>query len=507
MGDHKERIHFGTLERDAVGYAKRKREEAQQEAQQGSTSHISRINLDMIDEVVDETEDASLRSESLESRRKAMQEFERKRIARTIAVPTEDEKVKLALRKHGHPICLFGEDAGDRRSRLRYILSKIVMEGGKADEQSDKEEGGTGSDDENEEFFTEGSQELLRARRDMAEFSLGRAQKRIEQQREEFKVPLVEVRQRRQELITKLKSYANMGSQVGDDRPLSRGIFSPDSKHFLTSSWTGHIKLWSIPDCQHIRTYRGHTDRVGGLSFHPRAGSLGEETADFSSGAADSTILLWSMGKETPVGKLEGHASRVVHVDHHPNGSYLGSASYDGSWRLWDIATQTELLLQEGHSRELFALKFQCDGSLVATGGLDGIGRVWDLRSGRSIMSLQGHAKEIFGIDWSPNGFQVATGSADNTVKIFDVRRIAQVHEIPAHRSMVTDVRFSRHGGGQYLATASNDGLVNVWTAGDWRLQKSLAGHSGKVMSVDISSDGSCMASTGYDCTLKLWME
>ncbi|KAJ1937880.1 hypothetical protein EC988_007754, partial [Linderina pennispora] len=192
MSNRQERVHFGTLERDAVGYAKRKREEEQQETQEAGTSRISNIDLDMIEEVVDEAEDAELRSETLESRRMAMQEFERKRIARAIAVPTDDEKVKLALRKHGHPICLFGEDAGDRRSRLRYILSKIAMEGGQIDEQADKEKGGAESDDENEEFFTEGSQELLKARRDIAAFSLGQAQKRIERQREEFKVPLVE---------------------------------------------------------------------------------------------------------------------------------------------------------------------------------------------------------------------------------------------------------------------------------------------------------------------------
>ncbi|KAJ1720227.1 hypothetical protein LPJ53_005131, partial [Coemansia erecta] len=222
---------------------------------------------------------------------------------------------------------------------------------------------------------------------------------------------------------------------------------------------------------------------------------------------------------DTPVGQLKGHQGRVVHVDHHPSGDYLGSASYDGSWRLWDIATQKELLLQEGHSREVFALRFQKDGALVASAGLDGVGRVWDLRSGRSIMELTGHAKEIFGLDWSPNSYQLASGSADNTVRVFDLRKICSVYEIPAHKSMVTDVRFFHasqgqamdEGGdgglasGQYMATASNDGLVNIWTVGDWKLQRSLAGHVGKVLSVDVSGDGNYIASAGYDRTVKLW--
>ncbi|KAJ1961252.1 hypothetical protein GGI12_003346 [Dipsacomyces acuminosporus] len=557
----RERIHFGSLERDAVAYAKRKREEEEKEederqqqsaakraASGAGISAAGGIDLDLIDEVVDITEEEALTGEALENRRKAMMEFERKRIARAIAVPTDDAKVKEALRANGHPICLFGEDAADRRARLRYILSKIAIQkqkegggevgkegaemGGVEDEMAEEEE-----EEEEEEFYTEGSQDLLDSRRDIAMFSLCKAKSRIKRQANLFSVPLANVRAKRQDLTKSLESYANVGSQVGDERPLSRVAFSPNSQLLLSSSWSGLIKLWDVPGCQPVRTFRGHTDRIGGLSFNPQATlGLSEDAANFASGAADCNIYLWSLAKETPIGKLQGHASRVVHVDHHPSGKYLGSASYDGSWRLWDIARETELLLQEGHSREVFALKFQGDGALVGTAGLDGIGRVWDLRSGRSIMSLEGHAKEIYALDWSPNGFQVATGSADNTVRIFDLRKICSLCQIPAHKSLVTDVQFfhaqslNRHpqlGGdkgmdvdmdmdvdtgidaylsdGQYLASASNDGLVNIWSAGDWKLQKSLAGHVGKVMAVDIAGDGSYIASAGYDRTFKLW--
>ena len=36
--------------------------------------------------------------------------FERKKRARTLAVPTEDKKVRERLREMGEPVCLFGED-------------------------------------------------------------------------------------------------------------------------------------------------------------------------------------------------------------------------------------------------------------------------------------------------------------------------------------------------------------------------------------------------------------
>lgn len=53
-----------------------------------------------------------------------LEEFERRRKARSINVSTDDAEVKRNLRQLSEPICLFGEGPADRRSRLRDILSR-----------------------------------------------------------------------------------------------------------------------------------------------------------------------------------------------------------------------------------------------------------------------------------------------------------------------------------------------------------------------------------------------
>jgi U4/U6 small nuclear ribonucleoprotein PRP4 len=65
---------------------------------------------------------------------------------------------------------------------------------------------------------------------------------------------------------------------------------------------------------------------------------------------------------------LKGHQNRVCRVAFHPSGQYVGSASFDTTWRLWDVTTSKELLLQEGHSKEVYSIDFQNDGSLAASG-------------------------------------------------------------------------------------------------------------------------------------------
>ncbi|CAG8693020.1 623_t:CDS:2, partial [Scutellospora calospora] len=172
-------------------------------------------------------------------------------------------------------------------------------------------------------------------------------------------------------------------SQIGDDRPISQCTFSPDNSLIATGSWSGLCRIWSVPSCETVITYKGHADRVGGVAWHPQATfSIDKSLVNLASGAADGLINLWSLESDSPLGTLQGHTSRVAKIDFHPSGRFIASASYDYSWRLWDVETTGELLLQEGHFKEVYAIRFQND---------DAIGRVWDLRTGRSAMVLEGH--------------------------------------------------------------------------------------------------------------------
>lgn len=490
--------------------------------------------------------------------------FQRRKLARSLAVPTKDLDVRLKLRELGHPSTCFAEDPVDRRERLREALlverqrildarkAAALAEGRDPEDLSDdevKSESEDEDEDQEEEFFTEGTNELLQARRDIAWFSLARAKRRLVSQKNEATASLASIAGVRKSIYEPLKQYTSLGSQTADERAISMVRFSPSGSHLATGSWSGGVKLWNIPSATHHRTLRGHTEKVGGVAWHPRA-TLDQPTSavNLVSGAADNNVHLWNLEQDTPIGTLRGHAARVARVAVHPSGKYVGSASFDGTWRLWELQTQKELLLQEGHSKEVYSIEFQNDGALVASGGLDSIARLWDLRTGRTCMVLDGHASSILSIDFHPNGYQVATASGDDTCRIWDMRKLKSIYTIPAHQSSVSDVRFFRSGeemqakwehagasvngvktngradsmdtsndqdedkkpstlskSGLYLATSGYDGLLKVWSSDDWQLLRSLRGDNGKVMSCDIHPDGEYLASGEWRRTFKLW--
>nr|XP_018265798.1 U4/U6 small nuclear ribonucleoprotein PRP4 [Kwoniella dejecticola CBS 10117]OBR87956.1 U4/U6 small nuclear ribonucleoprotein PRP4 [Kwoniella dejecticola CBS 10117] len=545
--------------------------------------------MDLDDLTVDNTYQLGGSDDERERAKNAalIEELDRKKKFRKMAVPTDDKKVRERLRAYGEPMTLFGEGPGDRRDRLKYVQEQIEQArggggdgmdvDGDSDESSDSEE--------EEEFYTEGSDDLLEARRKLARYSLSKARTRIARQRVEVGLPLGKIVSLRKEVFSELKTFNNLGSQFGDDRPLSTIRFSPNSQYILTTSWTGDTKIWDLPNLNPVSTKKGHLDKIGGAAWHPQAtlpGGIGEDGVNFATGGGEGSVKLWSMSGDKPIATLTGHENRVGRVAFHPSGSYLGSAGFDGTWRLWDVEKQKELLTQEGHSKEVYALAFQDDGALVSSGGFDAIGRVWDIRTGRTAMVLDGHIKEILAMDFAPNGYQVATGSGDDTVRIWDLRALKTQYMIPAHKSSVSDVRFFKSsseissigingdlplsgtvkGGvtdstlmevdqdksddndnvvqeeeedvkpningnangstststgtrtepieglnrsGLFLITSGFDCNVRIWSSDEWSLIKNLPTDSGKVMSVDISSDSKFIASASYSRSFHLF--
>ncbi|SPO29791.1 related to PRP4 - U4/U6 small nuclear ribonucleoprotein [Ustilago trichophora] len=457
-------------------------------------------------------------------------QLDARKLARSLAIPTSDPKVRLRLRELGEPITCFGEREMDRRERLRQLLAQRIQhqaqDAATSSQPSATDDDASDNDDdqqEQDEFYTEGSSTLVEARRKIACFSLQRSKRRLAAQRRDATVPLASIVKLRSQVFEPIKSYTNLGSQIGDDRPVSMTRFSPNSHLVATGSWSGSIKLWQVPDATHKHTYRGQTDKIGGVAWHPQATLTQDPSAvNLVSGAGDASVCLWSLDSDRPLATLEGHEARVARTAFHPSGSYVASASFDGTWRFWDVSTGECLTVQEGHSREVYSVEFQDDGALVASGGLDAIGRVWDMRTGRTAMVLDGHAKEILSIDFAPNGYQLATASGDDTVRIWDMRALKSIYTIPAHTSSVSDVRFFRSlshrkqpfapeqqdnvsKNGLYLATCGYDGMVRIWSADDWQLLRTLSGDGGRVMSVDISSDGEMLVSGEWGRTFKLW--
>ena len=447
--------------------------------------------------------------ESLEAKKKQEEmtkKLELQKKAKNIIVPTNENDVKIQLRELGHPITYFGETPADRRDRLKQLLSKILIETGSV--PTFKKHKTHLRDEENEYFLYEGSAELKNARQEIAKYSLKEAAIRVEKNKiKKETIDPIEEEELIDRELEEIPKFEMSMCQFADPSCVSKGCFSPDTKYFATSGWSGLCKVWSIPDCNLKTTLLGHSNRAIDIQFSPFFGKEGNTSVSLATSGADNTVRLWPLQEEEEFQKsmiLKGHEDRVNKVRFHPMGKHVISTSHDKTWKFWDIETKKELFTQSGHSKPVFACSVQPDGSLVFTGDCGGYGMLWDLRTGKSVLPLVGHVKQIISSDFNVNGYHIATGSDDNTVRFWDIRRKNCFNILPAHTKLISDVKF-QPGKGRFLATASYDKTCKIWSSKDWTLTRTLIAHDSKVTSISLAEDMSYMASTSLDRKWMLW--
>ena len=264
------------------------------------------------------------------------------------------------------------------------------------------------------------------------------------------------------------------GSQYGDSRPLSSvctfrsgvvgatGCYGGGGGESLvaTGGWTGSVRLWSGYNGSNNSTsstststsplepmseaVQGHDDRITGLAVSTnttlslQSAMNNNENGEYCNNvqallattSIDLTGALWTVKRQMnfhndtdthpitttpyviePIAKLIGHQARLCRTAFHPSGLFVGTTSFDHTWRLWDVerclsldnmnhptaagagttvtgsnnSTTGEVLLQDGHTSEVYGIGFHGDGALVSTTDYGGVVRVWDIRTGRSI--------------------------------------------------------------------------------------------------------------------------
>ncbi|XP_005111845.1 autophagy-related protein 16-1 [Aplysia californica] len=114
------------------------------------------------------------------------------------------------------------------------------------------------------------------------------------------------------------------------------------------------------------------------------------------------------------------------------------------------------------------------------------------------------HSGEVYSVQWNNTGSLFATGGADRKINLW--RNIGGSCEtkgvLLGSNAGITSVEFSQDD--SQIVGASNDFACRVWAIGTQRLQLTLTGHSGKVLSAKFLGD-SKVVSGSYDRTLKVW--
>jgi WD40 repeat protein/serine/threonine protein kinase len=304
-----------------------------------------------------------------------------------------------------------------------------------------------------------------------------------------------------QELLT-------LGGQ--NDPPVQQAAFSPDGQQLAYGSNDGTVKVWDVDWNALIGrekfTFRGHHLKALRVAFSPDGRRLASAAGDWTT-KANGEVKVWDVQTGEKVLCLRGHIASVESVAFSPDGRRLASAGWDQTVKLWDVATGQEVLTLRGHRNRVRSVAFSPDGGRLVTASDDRTVRIWDGRPPGEervdgVRTLRGHNAGVRCVAIHPSGQYLASADDEGIVKIWDVPSGRVLHTLPGQTGIVVRVQFNNRG--DRVAT-HGDGRLRVWDTTTWQEQLSIAG--GAQMS--FSSDDRYIASgggvTGSNFALKVW--
>jgi WD40 repeat protein len=196
-----------------------------------------------------------------------------------------------------------------------------------------------------------------------------------------------------------------------------------------------------------------------------------------------------------PIAVLDAHGKQAQRAVFTADGETLVTCGQDGCIRLWKVPSFAPDGAFEGHAASVNTLSFSADGGLLASGSSDGTVRIWSFPGGRELDVLDGQVAAAV----SPAG-GFATISTKARAVLWD-GNYDEVATLPLLDRRLFSLAFTPDGTALLVAGTGTVHRVDVKgraKAGEY------AGHQTAIASMSLSPDGSLLATTGSEGTLRL---
>jgi U4/U6 small nuclear ribonucleoprotein PRP4 len=472
-----------------------------------------------------------------------MREYETKKRARTVIVPTAPEDVKAKLREMGHPITLFGEDHADRRNRLKEIVAAIELdeEAGKnrSDLKSSNQDSTTttkSSAQQKEVFYSPALNALINFRKELSSVSFNRAHNRIIalKQLHEDDTLMTAKNQQTGLLYEHISHLTLNASQFGEDRPLTSIQYSKCGQYLASGSFAPIIKIWDANQLECHYSFRGHLDRITSVSWQHQQQQEQSSPVLLASTSADGYCIVWNTNlcfSTSSQLQQDNHTMTTEGVDHDRMDDKMDVADSTNTMAVEETSSeQPQLQQQKQHQPETtglfsasrkqaylhrFRISENCPTSscafhpyyhhILGVSCHDYSWRLFDLNHGEEILLQDGHIKECSALAFHPDGSLVMTGDAGGVALLWDLRSGQMIQGFQGHIKKISNIHFHPMNGYQ-VATGSLDNSVKIWDLRKRKCAYTLPAHSHVISSVRYGSQtGETLITSSFDGSIKIW--
>ncbi len=218
---------------------------------------------------------------------------------------------------------------------------------------------------------------------------------------------------------------------------------------------------------------------------------------------------------------LYGHAKAVGAIAVSSDGKMLATAAEDNTIRLWD-AKSKKLIHRYLLNDEAISLRFSNDSQTLYSVDYENKVCIWSTDSPSLKKAIGPFKNDLMSLAVSPDSKYLFVGSATrdseridgdrefseptiSSIRVIEIATGATIQELSGHSGDIVGLSCSPDG--SQLASGSFDKTICVWFKEDdeFVLQHRLSKHFREVTNVEFSPDGTQVASSSKDGTARIW--
>ena len=180
------------------------------------------------------------------------------------------------------------------------------------------------------------------------------------------------------------------------------------------------------------------------------------------------------------------------------------SYGYRRTVRIWDVESKQTLFTSVKHTGWVRSLCFSPDGKTLASGSDDTTIIIWDTEIGTILATLEGHDDWVTSVAFSPDGLRLASASRDITMRVWCLDNAQLLLKIVLPHSYTRTLLLWLPGGQQLVSTSCNKIEFRDSSTG-LLVGQPCTGHTQRIRSLVVSSDGSFIATGSDDKTVRFW--
>lgn len=224
----------------------------------------------------------------------------------------------------------------------------------------------------------------------------------------------------------------------------------------------------------------------------------------FAATMEDKTIKIFDASDYQTLKVLEGHPVPAYAIAWSADGAFLATGDESARIFIWDTRTWKKVREVRTHIRGIQALSFNYSRTLLVSTGKDDVVKVWDVATGKELRSIPGQGLNFFSAKFRAKTNDFGVGFLGEGARFYSAPTGKVMGFLTGHEGQgILDIAFNTAG--TRAVTGGKDGKGALWDVATGKRLNYLRGSGDWVVHCDFSPNGSYVATSSSDRTVRLY--